>query len=404
MNIPNVFNSAMLEVAAAVRDAGGEMRLAGGAVRDLILGRTPKDYDFATTLRPGEVIAVATYNGMKCRYTDNSLKHGTVTVTNRGQSFELTTLRVDQKCDGRHADVEFTTDWQVDASRRDFTFNAMFIDMDGEVYDFFGGYDDLILYNPPRVRFVGDAGERIREDHLRILRYFRFMGKVESTDMDPDIRDAIDETAHGLSCKVAGERVWMEMSQILSGWNPQGILSLMFRAHVLEHVGLPRVLDFHHVGVVSKLTRNPITRLVAGFKDRENPLVLMDLEDTLKKRWKVSGDDLKLAKFLLAEQSVGFGYLKDYQRMVFLHGVDTAWVKELAALFGQEEILTLLHRWTPLKLPVDGRDLIKMGLKPGPKVGEVLQVLREHWMRRNFEDDRAQLLGWAEQIIARFHS
>ena len=184
------------------------VRVAGGAVRDLLAGVEPKDWDLATPLHPEEVIKSAEEAGFKVLPT--GLQHGTVTVMVDGEPLEVTTLRVDVETDGRHADVEFTTDWKEDAARRDLTVNAMFLTMDGEVVDFFGGQQDL---EDGRVRFVGNARERMAEDFLRILRFFRFHGRVGSGKFDEKDLLAIHDSTHGLA-GISGERIWMEMQKI----------------------------------------------------------------------------------------------------------------------------------------------------------------------------------------------
>lgn len=145
-----------------------EIRIAGGAVRDLLSGLAPKDLDFATTATPDEMKSMFTTEAIRM-VNDRGEKHGTITARiNDKENFEVTTLRIDVATDGRHADVEFTKDWKLDANRRDLTINSMFLDFDGSVYDYFYGYDDL---KKKRVAFVGDPGTRIREDFLRIFRY-----------------------------------------------------------------------------------------------------------------------------------------------------------------------------------------------------------------------------------------
>jgi tRNA nucleotidyltransferase (CCA-adding enzyme) len=144
-----------------------ELRIAGGAVRDILMNITPKDLDFATNASPNEMKEIFIKENIRMIH-DKGEKHGTITTRiNNKQNFEITTLRIDVKTNGRFADIEFTTDWLLDASRRDLTVNSMFLDLDGVVYDYFYGYDDLLKR---RIKFVGDPAERITEDFLRILR------------------------------------------------------------------------------------------------------------------------------------------------------------------------------------------------------------------------------------------
>lgn len=168
----------------------------------------------------------------------NGEKHGTITPRiNDKENFEVTTLRIDVVTDGRHAEVEFTKDWLLDANRRDLTINAMFLGLDGNVYDYFYGYEDL---QKRIVRFVGDADERIKEDYLRILRYFRFYGKIaqEPDVHDPDLLKIISLNANGLS-RISGERIWVELKKILQGNFANELLTKIIECKLSEHIGLP---------------------------------------------------------------------------------------------------------------------------------------------------------------------
>jgi tRNA nucleotidyltransferase (CCA-adding enzyme) len=160
----------LLKLAKLFKDNQYEIRVAGGAVRDILLGIIPHDVDFATTATPEQVKHMLTKAKIRM-INSNGEKHGTITArVDNTENFEVTTLRIDVTTDGRHAIVEYTQNWQLDANRRDLTINALFLDFEGTVYDYFNGIDDL---KHRRIRFVGDAVQRICEDYLRILRYFR---------------------------------------------------------------------------------------------------------------------------------------------------------------------------------------------------------------------------------------
>lgn len=166
----SIFNEEVKKLASLFKEYGYEIRVVGGAVRDLLMGLEPKDLDFATTATPTQMKEMFTSEEVRM-INMNGEKHGTITPRiNDKQNFEVTTLRIDVVTDGRRAEVQFTTDWVLDALRRDLTINSMFLGLDGSVYDYFFGYDDLKKH---RVVFVGDASTRIQEDYLRILRYFR---------------------------------------------------------------------------------------------------------------------------------------------------------------------------------------------------------------------------------------
>jgi tRNA nucleotidyltransferase (CCA-adding enzyme) len=187
----------LLKLAELFKSNQYELRVAGGAVRDILMGIHPHDVDFATTATPEQVKQMLTDANIRM-INSSGEKHGTITARIDDQeNFEVTTLRVDVVTDGRHAVVEYTQDWQLDASRRDLTINALFLDLEGIVYDYFNGLDDL-KYR--RIRFVGDPAQRIREDYLRILRYFRFFARLanENATHDEETLKVIKENTNGL--------------------------------------------------------------------------------------------------------------------------------------------------------------------------------------------------------------
>lgn len=174
-----------------------ELRIAGGAVRDLLMGKLPHDIDFATTATPDQMKEMFQTEKVRMINT-NGEKHGTITVRlNEKENYEITTLRIDIVTDGRHAEVQFTEDWRLDSNRRDLTVNSIFLASNGEIIDFFNGYEDIKMR---RIRFVGEPNKRIQEDYLRILRYFRFYGRIcMNTDShDNDSLVAIKNNSNGL--------------------------------------------------------------------------------------------------------------------------------------------------------------------------------------------------------------
>ncbi len=205
-----------------------DARVVGGAVRDMLAARATADLDLATPDRPDDVVSRLAASGLKVVPT--GIAHGTVTAVVGSLPFEITTLRHDVETDGRHAVVAFTDDWRADASRRDFTINAMFLDAGGRLHDFFGGAADL---EKRRVRFVGTASRRIGEDHLRILRFFRFQSRFGDADApDPEAVEAIRDARFSLR-SLSSERIWSELRRILSEGDPAAAVRLMERTGVL---------------------------------------------------------------------------------------------------------------------------------------------------------------------------
>ncbi|QNT77284.1 CCA tRNA nucleotidyltransferase [Entomobacter blattae] len=208
-----------------------QLRLVGGVVRDILAGEEVHDIDLAAPFSPQRVQALLEAQNIKVVLT--GLKHGTVTaVMDKGQSFEITTLRQDIKTDGRHAEVIWTEDWQEDAKRRDFTINAMSCNREGRVYDYFHGFEDL---KNRKVRFVGCAARRIQEDALRILRFFRFQARFGAGHPDSQALEAIAGTLP-LLAQLSVERIWSELGRILSGPNRYEILVWMMRTGVLPYL------------------------------------------------------------------------------------------------------------------------------------------------------------------------
>ncbi|MFQ5959208.1 MAG: CCA tRNA nucleotidyltransferase, partial [Alphaproteobacteria bacterium] len=230
-------------VVDALRAQGAEVRFVGGCVRDAVAGRKVTDVDIATPDPPETVIRLLEAAGI--RVVPTGIKHGTVTAVVARRPFEITTLRRDVETYGRHAKVAFTDDWTADAARRDFTINALFCAPDGTLYDPFGGLDDL---RAGRVRFVGDAVQRIREDVLRLLRFFRFYAHYGRPPPDAEALAACRAMALALP-SLSGERVCAELLRLLAADDPAAVLELMIEADVLEFV-LPEVAG---VGALAEL-------------------------------------------------------------------------------------------------------------------------------------------------------
>lgn len=226
----------LMKVVDALEKRGYETRIVGGVVRDLLQNKIAKDIDLSTTATPKEIKDVFESEKIKC--IETGLQHGTLTAHINGQNYEVTTLRKDVLTDGRHAQVEFVTDWKLDAERRDLTINAMSMNIHtSELYDYFDGYNDLMNR---KVKFVGDTRKRIKEDYLRILRYFRFLGRIsnESDIKNLNINDDILKIIKEESCNlknISVERIWSELKRILVGKHAVLILKLLMETNVLKY-------------------------------------------------------------------------------------------------------------------------------------------------------------------------
>lgn len=370
-----------------------EIRLCGGAVRDILLGKTPTDLDFATTATPDEMVDILEKENIRL-VNKGGLKHGTVTSHVDGVNFEVTTLRIDVITDGRHADVEFTKDWKLDAGRRDLTVNSMFLGMDGTVYDYFDGYEDL---KKRKLRFVGDPKQRIAEDYLRILRYFRFYGRLANA---PDLHDqyileSIRELGIGLK-QVSGERIWSELSKTLGGPYAPELMKTILNLGLGPHIGLPEqpnIDEFDKVINRSKgLKLQPITMLTALLKDQ---LDMMELNNRLK--FRVYDRDLGL--FIVdcrdekwTPDTVKRNKIKIIQNLS-KQGVMKEYIEQLLMYSNERIILEEFEKWIPLKFPITGNMIKSHGVKDGKKIGIILRKLIEYWADDDFKTDIGELLN-----------
>ncbi|XP_053325169.1 CCA tRNA nucleotidyltransferase 1, mitochondrial [Spea bombifrons] len=372
-----------------------ELRIAGGAVRDLLTGKQPHDVDFATTATPDQMKDIFIKAGIRM-INNKGEKHGTVTARINEQNFEVTTLRVDLITDGRHAEVEFTTDWERDAERRDLTINSMFLGFDGTLYDYFNGYEDL---KNRCVRFVGNPAQRIQEDYLRILRYLRFYGRIAERPgiHTKETLDAIRESAPGLS-GISGERIWVELKKILEGNHVNHLIQIMYELGVAPHVGLPEDGNLEEFAKVcaraERLSPKPLTLLSALFS---HP----DAVNKLDLRLKISKEERNMGLFLLKHRreltadpkdSVP---LKPYQDHVIDSREADAHRKvcELLKYQGEEQLLREMERWSLPRFPVSGHDLRRIGISSGKEIGSILQELRECWKESGYQTTKEELLN-----------
>ncbi|XP_047439890.1 CCA tRNA nucleotidyltransferase 1, mitochondrial [Mugil cephalus] len=393
----SVFSDGLNGLAEVFEKHNHELRIAGGAVRDLLSGKRPEDVDFATTATPEEMKNMFQAAGIRI-INNKGEKHGTITARLNNENFEVTTLRLDVQTDGRHAEVEFTTDWQKDAERRDLTINSMFLGLDGTLYDYFEGYEDL---QKRKVRFVGSAEQRIKEDYLRILRYFRFYGRValEPDDHEAETLVAIRENGCGLA-GISGERIWVELKKMVLGDHAAHLLELVYDLDLAQYIGLPPDGD---VGEMKRVWQNvkdhspkPMT-VLAGLFHRPEEVEKMDV------RLKVSREEKNLALFLVkhrrelcrSEDGDGLRPFTDF--IIDSRELDTqSKVCELLKYQGEEKLLSELCRWSIPRFPVSGHDLRRMGITSGKEIGATLQKLRDVWKKSHYQMDKDELLSYVK--------
>ena len=346
-----------------------EIRIVGGAVRDVALGKEPKDIDLATDATPTEMQKM--FDGANIRHKPTGIEHGTITAILDGEDFEITTLRSDTNTDGRHAEVEFVRSWEEDAKRRDLTYNAMSMDFNGKVYDYNGGMDDL---QNKVSKFVGDPEERIKEDYLRILRYFRFQGRLTNPKWDAKIITAIKDNSNGLS-KVSVERIWQEMGKILSGNNVSDILKYMEKTGVTKSIRLQ--------------ARN--TNNVQDNQDAIISLARIVDNDSIAKTWKLSKDEHTTLLTLVKNKDKTLTQKSAEDLLV--DGKNKDILSKLAELQGNKELVKYIQTFQMPTFPINGNDLMVLGISRGPEMGQVLQSLKTKWKQSNFTATKDELLS-----------
>ena len=360
----------------------GATRFVGGCVRDTLLGLPVSDVDLATRLAPQEVLERLEAAAIKAVPT--GLAHGTVTAVIGGKPVEVTTLRRDVATDGRRATIAFTEDWRDDAARRDFTINALTADpKTGQIFDYFAGLEDL---EARRVRFIGDPLTRIAEDHLRILRFFRFHARFGAGEPDSAGLDACTARANDLMA-LSRERIADELVKLLALPDPAPTAELMIGRGILKPV-LPEVASALPLQALVEaeeeagIAPHPLRRLAALLPRDPKSAEAVALRLRLSK---------KAAKRLALAAGRETG---DAKRLAYRIGVEAAVDRLLLA----REPVGEIDGWQPPRLPLTGGDLIAMGLEAGPQVARTLQQVEREWVEAGFPAGRD-----AARAIARRH-
>lgn len=379
------------------RDAGFEIRAVGGAVRNTLLGRPVADVDLATSATPEEGMALAEAAGVKA--VPVGIAHGTIMIVVGERPFEVTTLREDVETDGRRAKVAYTDDWAADARRRDFTINALYATADGELFDPLDGAGDI---ETRRIRFIGDAEERIREDYLRILRFFRFNADIGSLPVDEEGLAACGRQRAGLAT-LSADRVRGELFRLLTAGQAVAVTRIM-----ADHGFLVPVL-----GGVSYLGR--FERLVADdlAADRKPDPVLRlaalglgvsEDAERLAKRLNLSNRDAdRLAAASGFKMFAGRIAMQEAREILYRKG--PAVYRDLCQLSAAEtgaaltsEIRKLPDTWSAPEFPLKGRDLVEIGVGEGPRIGAILDAVEARWIDTGFALDHDALLAAARQL------
>lgn len=390
------------QVFAALNRNGHEARAVGGAVRNAILGVPVHDVDIAATSPPEETVRLAEAAGLKAIPT--GIAHGTITVVADHVPFEITTLRTDVETDGRHARVAFTADWAADARRRDFTLNALYCDASGSVHDPLDGYADLAAR---RVRFIGDASERIREDYLRILRFFRFSGAYAEGYLDPAGLSACRELRDGLR-ELSRERVRTELLRLLVTPHAADVL-----AQVATDI-LPLILPdgsdvrlFTRVVEIERaLQRAPDAIVRLGALAGTRPGLASKIQASLRLS---SHEFEQLARLSMPDRAFdpdtpereAKAFIYRHGAQAFVDGTLLAWARGTVPA-GDADFsarFRLPERWQTPTLPVRGSDITDLGVPPGPRIGNILAAFEDWWITADFADDPALLAARLSQLV-----
>jgi poly(A) polymerase len=378
---------ALQKILRVLTDAGGEGRVAGGAVRDALFGEPIADIDIATTLKPERVMEAGAAAGLGVHPT--GLRHGTITLTVDKKPFEVTTLRLDVETDGRRAKVQYTDDWSADAHRRDFTVNALFCDGSGKIYDFTDGYRDILR---KRIRFVGRPAARIKEDYLRILRFFRFHARYGKGAPDAEGLAACARHRKGID-GLSAERVRQELMKLLVAPRAAPALQAMRDAKILPLV-LPGAKDlaaFKRMAAVDPkegFAPDAALRLAAIVDD---PLAL-------KERLRLTNHETRRFAAMMSAMAPSPA-LRDAERRAVLYAlgvggwkdsVRVAWARSRGS--GWRALHDFADAHPPKAFPVGGQDLIAAGFAPGPEIGKMLARLEDWWIASDFEPAKDELM------------
>ncbi len=391
-------------VFSTIERDGDTARVVGGAIRNTLIGVPVSDIDIATTAEPDKVIERAEAAGIKAVPT--GIDHGTVTLVVDHHPFEVTTLREDVETFGRKARVRFGRDWSADAHRRDFTMNALYVSADGTLHDYVDGFADCLAR---RVRFIGDPDQRLREDYLRILRFFRFHARYGNGAIDGDGMAATIRNREGLR-RLSAERIGQEMDRLVVAAGAAATARMMADAGILQivlgGVGYPESLG-RLTALAATMAQPPdvaLAHAALGGRIAEDAVRVADrlrLSNGVRRRMtkvlelapRLHGDmDEKAARYQLyrsdADTFRGAALLA--WAWSGARGDDDAW----------RALVSLPGRWTPPRFPLAGRDVIALGLPSGPPVGEMLERAEAWWIAEDFAPGRDELLAHVKTLRA----
>ena len=373
-----------------------KVRFVGGCVRKALCGEIIDDIDLATSLEPEEVKQKLISKNI--RVVDVGLSHGTVTAILNNKKFEITTLRKDLSTDGRHANVEFMLDWEMDASRRDFTINAIYADIEGRIFDPLNGLLDL---QKERIRFIGSPEERIQEDYLRILRYFRFFIQYSVVDHDQDVIKSIKRNINGLN-KISNERIFDELNKILKLKNLYNLFSDNYLSEIILSI-FPQLKYYKRLEIKNSLEEELTDRydnclilallILDGSNEYEYFCYKYKVSNNIKKRLKNITDNyenLKNKKFYSEENIKKLIYLSSKNDVIDLL-LFSACEFDKEKKINIDELINYVNISKIPKFPISGNYLKKYGYETGEELGKKLKFLEDKWISNNFIIDNKMI-------------
>lgn len=355
-------------------------RCVGGCVRNSVLGKPITDIDIATTNTPDQTEKILNSAGIKTIPT--GVDHGTITAVTNGHTFEITTLRTDVKTDGRHATVRYTDNWHEDANRRDFTINALYMDQAGKLYDPTGqGLEDIA---GPYIKFIGNPEDRIAEDYLRILRFFRFWAQYASEDLDEKALRACKDNAKNLNL-LSKERITNELLKIIMTPKAAEAIEAMRHCNILPSIITPNslqklrdMIDAEQKACVSEIA----SRLLAINADKK----IWEHELTLS-----NAQRKKLAQINAQASKNNFNTAEATKKHIYYHGREISLLAYLYAYSPavDKNLIHLIQNWKIPIFPITGQDLIAEGFTPGPPLGAELRKREKFWLQDYVQDPQS---------------
>jgi poly(A) polymerase len=391
-------NPRVQRVFATLDSKGEDTRVVGGAIRNALMGLAVHEVDFATTLEPDAIMERAREAGVRAIPT--GIEHGTVTLLIEGETFEVTTLRHDVETDGRYAKVRFGRSFEEDALRRDFTFNALSITRDGSLFDYTDGVADI---GRRHVRFIGEARQRIREDYLRILRFFRFHAAYGEGAMNREAFEAAISEHAGIE-RLSRERVRAELLKLLAARRCADVIGDVAGAGILGPIlaGVAHPTRLANLVTIESGAGDAVLRLAALAllveEDADRLLDHLRLSNAERDRLAAAARVMAKLRGLEALEPKALRVL-DYRhgRPALLDALRLAWASEGR---DRSEALAFVASEPLRKMPVRGAELIKRGVAPGPALGVALAEIERRWVEADFPTDEATVNGLVENILS----